>query len=354
MTAAAEDGDAVAAATDGGGAATMDGGGAAIAESGGAAGAFLLAHLSDPHLAQALPLAATDIFRKRVIGYLSWQLRRRHIHRGEVLAALTADLQAQRPDHIAVTGDIVNISLPSEFAAAAAWLAKLGPSDRVSVVPGNHDAYVRVSFARSWAAWGAFMTADAGAGGGGTEAARFPFVRRRGPVALVGLTTAVATPPGLASGTLGRAQLARAEAALQALAAEDRFRVILIHHPPVAAPGDWLKRLVDADALRAMLARAGAELIVHGHDHYRRIYDLPGRDGAIPVVGVASASALPVDDHPPAQYHLFLIRRSADGWTADLTVRSIDAGLRMSDAARRRFRIARQATLAGRIAAATR
>jgi 3',5'-cyclic AMP phosphodiesterase CpdA len=306
---------------------------------------FLLAHLSDPHLAQPLVLSPTDLLRKRLIGFLSWRLRRQHIHRQEVLTALTRDLLACQPDHIAVTGDIVNISLASEFAAAAAWLAALGPAERVSVVPGNHDAYVRISVDRSWAAWRAYMTSDpdrtAEADADCSATIAFPFVRQRGPIALVGLTTAVATLPGLASGILGRTQLTRAETALTTLGEAGRFRVILIHHPPVAAPGDWLKRLVDAEAFQAMLARAGAELILHGHDHYRRIYELPGRSGAIPVVGVASASALPVDGQIPAQYHLFKIARSDAGWSVDLTVRSIDRGLRMHEAAKRRFRIER-------------
>ena len=59
-----------------------------------------------------------------------------------MLDALVEDLQAQRPDHIAVTGDLVNISLVAEFAPARAWLESVGTPDHVTVVPGNHDAYV--------------------------------------------------------------------------------------------------------------------------------------------------------------------------------------------------------------------
>ena len=35
----------------------------------------------------------------------------------DLLRALVADLLAQRPDHIAMTGDILNIGLPAEFPA---------------------------------------------------------------------------------------------------------------------------------------------------------------------------------------------------------------------------------------------
>ena len=63
---------------------------------------------------------------KRGLGYLNWLRKRRAIHRPEVLAAIVADLKAQQPDHIAVTGDLVNLSLSNEFAPARAWLDALG------------------------------------------------------------------------------------------------------------------------------------------------------------------------------------------------------------------------------------
>jgi 3',5'-cyclic AMP phosphodiesterase CpdA len=55
---------------------------------------------------------------KRALGWLSWKLRRRHAHRSEVLEALIADLRKTAPDHVAVTGDLTNVSLEDEFGAA--------------------------------------------------------------------------------------------------------------------------------------------------------------------------------------------------------------------------------------------
>lgn len=310
---------------------------------GGTGDTFCLAHLSDLHLASPLALAAGDVFNKRLVGYLSWQLRRRRIHRSDVLRVLTADLLAARPDHIAVTGDVVNISLAAEFRAAADWFATLGPADKVTVIPGNHDAYVRVAEG-SWAAWRPYMTPDNAPGEGGTPSAgdaRFPFVRRRGPIALVGLSSAIPSAPGYALGRLGEAQLASAEQSLRRLGEAGAFRIVLIHHPPVSGRGDGRKRLIDADAFAQVLARAGGELVLHGHNHYGRFYDLPGRDGPVPVVGVASASALPVDGHPPGQYHLYRITRTADGWQVEVQVRGVDRALRVGEAERRRLAIMR-------------
>ena len=305
---------------------------------------FCLAHLSDLHLASPLALAAGDMFNKRLVGYLSWQLRRRRIHRSDVLRVLTSDLLAARPDHIVVTGDIVNISLAAEFRAAADWLATLGPAHRVTVIPGNHDAYVRVTWQRSWAAWRRYMTSDDGpaegdASNGGD--ARFPFVRRRGSIALVGLSSAIPSAPGYALGRLGEPQLAAVERLLHQLGDIGAFRILLIHHPPVARRRHGRQRLLDADAFATMLARAGGELVLHGHNHFARFYDLPGRDGPVPIVGVASASALPVDGHPPGQYHLYRIVRTADGWEVEVEVRGVDRALHVGEAERRRLKIAR-------------
>ncbi len=306
--------------------------------------AFCLAHLSDLHLASPLVLAVGDVFTKRLVGYLSWQLRRRHIHRSDVLRVLTADMLAARPDHIAVTGDIVNISLAAEFRAAAEWLAALGPADRVSVVPGNHDAYVRGTWEGAWSAWRIYMSSDDAAESNGAQPGkdgRFPFVRRRGPVALVGLSSAIPSAPGYALGRVGDAQLAAVERLLRGLGEAGAFRILLIHHPPIAGRGQRRQRLLDADAFAGVLARAGGEMVLHGHNHFARFYDLPGRDGPVPVVGVASASALPVDGHPPGQYHLYRIVRTADGWEVEVEVRGVDSELRVAEADRRRLTLAR-------------
>lgn len=114
---------------------------------------FILAHLSDPHVPTRLAPGVAALMSKRLLGYLSWRYRRSRIHRREVLDALERDLDDQRPDHVAVTGDLVNISLPAEFANAAEWLGGLGRCERVTVVPGNHDAYVSVPWTQSWALW---------------------------------------------------------------------------------------------------------------------------------------------------------------------------------------------------------
>ena len=107
---------------------------------------FRLAHLSDLHLGPMPRVRARSLMNQRVLGYLSWQKSRYRVHRRDVLDALVADLREQAPDHVALTGDLVNISLPAEFVQAAAWLRELGDAAWVTVIPGNHDAYVKVKW----------------------------------------------------------------------------------------------------------------------------------------------------------------------------------------------------------------
>src|ERR1700723_1702754 len=142
--------------------------------------AFTLAHLSDPHLAPLPAPRLRELANKRALGYLNWKRNRNKFHRRDVLDALVSDIQTQAPDHIAVTGDLVNLALEAEFAQAAAWLERVGEPDRVTVIPGNHDAYVRATRHRFADSWREYLGDDAQAGGVGPSS--FPFVRRRGPI----------------------------------------------------------------------------------------------------------------------------------------------------------------------------
>src|SRR5687768_14674595 len=104
---------------------------------------FTLAHLSDVHLGPLPRPRSADLIGKRMFGFINWQRRRRQYSR-HFLDRLMTDLAEQRPDHIAITGDLVNIALPEEFRLARAWLETIGSPETVTVVPGNHDAYVRL------------------------------------------------------------------------------------------------------------------------------------------------------------------------------------------------------------------
>jgi 3',5'-cyclic AMP phosphodiesterase CpdA len=278
---------------------------------------FVLAHLSDPHLAPLPEPAFAELLGKRATGYLNWRRKRHLIHRGEVLTRIVADLGTQKADHLALTGDLINISLPYEYVHARAFLESLGAPLNVTVVPGNHDAYVRSAARQPQALWGDYMRGDDGS-------SVFPTLRRRGPIALIGLSTAVPTPPFFATGRLGGYQLRRLAELLDGCGQEGLFRVVLIHHPPLSSHPSWAKRLVDAEPLRAVLARCGAELVLHGHDHARTLVWLDGPERKVPVLGVPSASEAPPGEHDPAGYNLYSIERSWTTWRCEMVSRGLD------------------------------
>ena len=281
---------------------------------------FVLAHLSDPHLGPLPAPRLRELLGKRATGFINWRRKRHRIHRGDVLARIVADLTAQAPDHIAVTGDLVNISLPGEYPPALAWLASLGPPHGVTLVPGNHDIYVREAARLPQLHWSDYMRGDDSA------MTAFPFLRRRGPLALIGLSTAVPTAPFMATGRLGGGQLARLAETLDRCAREGLFRVVMIHHPPISTPARRLKRLVDGPDFCAVLARHGAELVIHGHDHARSLIELKGPRGTIPVVGVPSASEAPPGEHDRAGYNLYVVEGEAGAWRCEAISRGLSAG----------------------------
>jgi len=283
---------------------------------------FTLAHLSDPHLPPLPEARLRELAGKRALGYLNWTRNRHKYHRREVLDALVADMQAQRPDHIAVTGDLVNLALEAEFTPAQAWLESVGTPQRVTVVPGNHDTYVRATRHRFTGAFEQYLRGDAV-----TDGTPFPFVRRRGPLALIGVSSAVPTPPLMATGRLGRAQLDALDRDLAQMSADDAFRVLLVHHPLHSR--SRMKRLTDSKTLRAVLKRRGVELVLHGHDHIHSTMWFEGADRQIPAVGVPSASALAHRHYPAAAYNLFSIARDGNQWRCVQTVRAIDADFRV-------------------------
>lgn len=283
---------------------------------------FTLAHLSDPHLPMP-PARALELLGKRVTGYVNWWRRRAHLHVPEALAGVVADIKRQKPDHIALTGDLVNISLPTEFRRAADWLETLGGPRDVTVIPGNHDVYVATAWPESLGLWGAYIAGDGQPPASDFDI--FPTLRRRGPVALVGLSSGVPKPPFFATGTLGAAQIARAEKLLAELGQEGACRVVLIHHPPLTTESRF-KRLTDTAAFQAMIRRAGCELVLHGHNHRSEVGRIAGPAGPIPVIGVTSASAAPDSKYGRARYHLIRIEREAAGWRFDVELRALDKG----------------------------
>ncbi|MGC0053510.1 metallophosphoesterase family protein [Brucella pituitosa] len=273
---------------------------------------FRLAHISDIHLSPLPRIRYRELASKRITGYINWLRNRKNAMHGTVLDSLIADMLAQNPDHIAVTGDLVNLALNLEIDIARDWLTGLGNPDDVSVVPGNHDAYVPGALDRSCRKWEPWMRGDGI--DNHDERPVFPYMRARGPVAMIGVSSARATAPFMASGDFRSAQAKRLAKLLDEAGSQGLFRVVMIHHPPIHGATPTHKRLYGIRRFQKVIRQHGAELVIHGHTHLATRYDIDGPNGnKVPVVCVPSASQNFGGHKPPARYNIFNIDRKPEG-----------------------------------------
>lgn len=286
--------------------------------------AITLAHFSDPHISCMKEITVRELLSKRLFGFLRWKLHRGVNHGHSVLSALKADLKETKPDHIAVTGDLTHLSLPAEFKEARQWLQSLGSPSQVTVIPGNHDQYVDTAWRNTMVCWTDYMISDSHRNSNDVAENLehiFPSLRFRGCIALIGICTARPSAPHLATGSIGAMQLQKLENLLIQTARQNYFRVILIHHSPASGIDSWRKRLTDASDLQSLLARCGAELVLHGHSHRDHRSYLKAPNGSIPVMGAPSISALDRRPDRRARYCLYHISPGDCGWKVGLEVR---------------------------------
>lgn len=282
---------------------------------------LLLAHLSDVHLGPIRGFTPRYWNAKRLTGFVNWMRHRRHSHSRDLADRLVADALGQAPDHIAVTGDLANIGLPQEHADALAWLSTVGSPEQVTVVPGNHDIYARIGRDAGTGRWSEYMAPFAVIGATNPrEAGTFPFIRRFGRFAVIGVNSAVRTPPLAAWGRVGEPQRRALASDLDRLGREGLIRVVLIHHPPLVGQAGPMRGLQDAAEVERVLTNHGAELVLHGHNHRNMLEMRTTREGGkLAVIGVPSASLRHAHgEEPAARYNLLRIESSG----------AIDAGQR--------------------------
>jgi 3',5'-cyclic AMP phosphodiesterase CpdA len=111
----------------------------------------------------------------------------------------------------------------------------------------------------------------------------FPFPQQRGPAAIIGVNSAVATGPFMASGVFSRRQAKGLAKALDIARDKGLFRVILIHHPPVRHAATAQKRLYGIRLFQSVIREHGAELVLHGHTHLPQRHEI--RQGQKPGPG---------------------------------------------------------------------
>jgi len=283
---------------------------------------FRLAHISDLHVLSPEGVHWREIlFNKRVTGWANTRLRRGRVFRRRHLEAVLD--AASRADHVVITGDVTNLALDGEYREAVRLFDRRAGAAEVTIVPGNHDLYLpSIRRERRFQHHlGPFVRSDLPELGVEVAAGAYPFVKLRGPAAIIGLSSAVPRPPFIAAGYLGHEQIAALKAVLAHPEVAKRVPVILVHHPPLDSRHRLLQLrdgLTDAASLREVLATVPRGLVLFGHLHVR----VRCRFGALDVVCASGAALEHPNDSVRAGYNLYELE---DGDVARMEAHVLDS-----------------------------
>lgn len=264
-----------------------------------------LAHISDTHMFSREGMHWREwLLNKRITGWANTRMRRGRVHRRRHLEMVLE--AASRADHLVITGDITNLALEGEYREMLHLLERCVGGAEITVIPGNHDLYLpRVGREGRFAHhFGPLVRSDLPELSVSVAAGAYPFVKLRGPVAIIGLSSAVPRPPFIAAGYVGRDQLRALRSILDHPEVVKRVPVILIHHPPVDSRHRLFQLrdgLADAASLREVLATMRRGLVLFGHLHVR----VRCRFGALDVVGASGAALDHPNDSIRAGYNLY-------------------------------------------------
>lgn len=271
-----------------------------------------IAHFSDLHILELEGVKAHRFLNKRITGYANLRLKRGHVHRSSYVRAISREVARAKVDHVAITGDLTNLALETEFEAVRKLLEdELGlDAKHVSIVPGNHDLYTRGALVtkRFTSYFGDYLVSDLPELGVDIGLGRFPIVKLRGPAAIIGLSSAVPQPPLVAAGKLGKKQLEAFAKILAHPEVAKRTPIVLLHHPahnPLSKVKTLLEGLHDAALLWTSVRDLQRGMILHGHLHRRVQRFLPTSRGRLHAVGATSASLDHEDAAKMAGFNLY-------------------------------------------------
>jgi Icc protein len=261
-----------------------------------------LAHLSDLHLLEADHHARRGLARRR-LSYLTLGRPNDSGDRRRRASRALAAARGSGADHVLVTGDLTEDGLDAQFEVLAELLAdsRLAP-ERVTLLPGNHDAYVDgEAFAR---ALRGPLRAYAE-----TSTPGVPLTLR--DVVVLPVSTAMAQPYTRSAGSMDGRALVAAEAMAEESRRQGRSLLVAMHHPPGRRfpVMQWIDGLVEHAAMGAVLARHDHVHVAHGHIHTRT--DHAVRPGARPRIFGAEAV---VDAETPVRFYE---ARHGRMWAAD-------------------------------------
>ena len=241
-------------------------------------------HISDLHF-HSYPQKFSEFNAKRILGATNLLIRRARefpLKRAKLLVEI---IQKMEWDHLVISGDITQLSLEKEFSLAREILDPLLiKSERVTVIPGNHDRYINQHDGTDLFTkyFGEFF---------GKNEIHVSEINQKW--ILVGWDSAHPNDLRTAAGTVKNITIQATEKLLQNF--PDQTNFIVVNHYPLTFPEDWKfdrsHELYNLVPVRNwILQNSQIRLYLHGHIHLNWVHRLP-RDSAPELLLVNSAAS---------------------------------------------------------------
>jgi 3',5'-cyclic AMP phosphodiesterase CpdA len=233
------------------------------------------------------------------------------------LTSLRSCITKLSPDAVAISGDLTQQCLNSEFVRARAYLDDIRRTAPVIVIPGNHDIRWMGAVARNLG-----LLSKAAHEFKYSRYTRYisptlnPALKIPGAV-IAGCNTA----HGISRGSLTRRlrdlgvigyvnerDLEQVEDAFSH-AARDAARVVMIHHNPIKGEASGRHGLANTEAALRAFASLGAELVLCGHDHQEAVHTV---EESVPGLVISTAGTISNRLRPgrPSSFNLVEIEGS--------------------------------------------
>jgi Icc protein len=221
-----------------------------------------IAQLTDLHLLEHDFEDKRSLGERARLSYLSFGRRLCAAERSERVRKALADVRAAEVDHLVVTGDLTEDGHPAQFEVLAELLADSRiPAERITIVPGNHDAYM---------AGGTFVEAMAG-----PLSAYAPTSRICAPISLrdatlVPVSTAFEQSCLRSAGAISTADAAALGRIVRDPAFSGKPLVFAQHHHPsqyVVPMWQWIDGMLGHRVFSDLFERCPHLYVVHGHTH---------------------------------------------------------------------------------------
>jgi 3',5'-cyclic AMP phosphodiesterase CpdA len=224
-----------------------------------------IAHISDVHALESRPGRSWEASYELSLRFLSFgraldaQARARRFAR-----SLDAAKQSGA-DHVVISGDLTEIGTPEQFEALAETLDASGITpERLTLVPGNHDAYTspdawQKAIEGPLRPWAAASAKEPGK------------VVETGGVVFMPIDTTMHQPITRSAGALTSDAAGWIARRVTDTAFRDRPLVLVQHHPPFAHRSrvwQWIDGLIGYAALMELLLRHCHVHALHGHLHH--------------------------------------------------------------------------------------